>query len=504
MTALGAVVDPFAWWGRVTPDAPALRDRGRGVVRSYRDLDDDATRWAEHLRSRGVGPGHRVGALASNRHELVSLLYGCVRVGAALVPLNWRLAPAELARVIEDARLSLLVVEQGMDTVHPATGERAPARLDLDRDVPAVLSAPRPPRDGPLDATRLDPEAPALVLYTSGSTGRPKGAVLPYRQLLFNAWATCSAWQLGADDVGPISTPFFHTGGWNVFATPLWQAGGCVVLMPAFDPATFLQVLGEEGCTIAFAVPTQYVMLCEDPSWGRALPRLKWFISGGAPCPASLQARIRAAGYRLREGFGMTEFGPNCFAIGADTALSKPGSVGWPVPFVEMRLVDDAGRDVPDGQVGELWLRGPQRFAGYLFSPDRTAEALTLDGWYRSGDLFARDADGAYYVRGRRKQMFISGGENVYPGEVEAALGECDGVAEAVVVGIPDAKWGEVGCAFVQPRGGQTVAPDALLAELRDRLAHYKVPKRLVVLDALPRLATGKVDRNALELEARL
>jgi fatty-acyl-CoA synthase len=275
-----------------------------------------------------------------------------------------------------------------------------------------------------------------------------------------------------------------------------------VVLFVAFDPARFLDALDEEGVTIAFAVPTQFVMLCALPAFGRSLPRLRNFMSGGAPLPQSVADRVRAAGYAIREGFGMTEFGPNCFMISDEAALEKPGSVGWPCPFVEMRLVDEAGHDVEAGAVGEILLRGPQLFSGYLFDPARTAEVMTADGWFCSGDLALRDADGAFYIRGRRKHMFISGGENVFPGEVEAALTECRGVAEAVVVGVPDERWGEVGHAFLFPHVGLALDGAAVLAELRTRLAAYKVPKCVTVLDEPPRLASGKVDRTRLETQA--
>jgi fatty-acyl-CoA synthase len=345
----------------------------------------------------------------------------------------------------------------------------------------------------------LDPEAIGLVLYTSGSTGRPKGAMLPVRQLATNAVATVDAWGLTPDDVAAVSTPFFHTGGWNVFALPLWWIGGTVVLVDGFDPPRWLPMLQAEGCTVAFAVPTQLALVADAPTFGAPVPALRWIIAGGAPCPAALQRRFREAGYAVREGFGMTEFGPNCFTVREGRADAPPGWVGWPVPFAEMRLVDEAGRDVPDGTPGELWLRGPQRFAGYLLDPERTAEAIHAEGWYRSGDVLVRDAEGAYRVFGRRKEMFISGGENVYPGEVEAALVEHPAVSEAVVVAMADATWGEVGCAFVVPRTGTPLDASTLIAHARERLAGYKVPRRVEVLSDLPRLGSGKADRRALE-----
>lgn len=494
--------DPLRTWRRLASERTALVDRGAGRRWSYREMDVEADLWAALLRGLGVGRGDRVAVLAGNRSEVIHLFFACGRIGAALVPLNWRLQPAELSVVLGDAAPRLLFVEAAFreaaeEALRLAGGAPDPPRpvlLDLDHDGPRLLAAdaaPAPP-------VEPGPEDPLLVLYTSGSTGRPKGAVLPRRQLFYNAVATTTAWELGSADVAPISTPLFHTGGWNVFATPLWHRGGTVVLLDGFAADDFLRALREERCTMALTVPTQLLLLMESPLWGVELPALRTFVSGGAPCPASVVERVRAAGYRMHEGYGLTECGPNCFAISDEEALARPGSVGWPVPFLEMRLVDEEGRDVPDGEPGELWLRGPQRFSGYLNDPARTAEALAEGGWLRTGDLAVRDADDAYRICGRRKEMFISGGENVFPGEVEAALADCQGVAESVVIGMPDALWGEVGCAFVTPRAGASLTETDLLAHARTRLAGYKVPKRIVFVDSVPRLGSGKPDRRAL------
>ena len=491
-------VDPIRWWARLTPEKTAIVDRANGMRTSYAALDHAASHWAALFASRGIRPLDRVAALASNRVEMVALFYGCGRVGAALVPLNWRLSSSELSRVLVDAQPTLLVGEERFSGSHHALGADLPW-LDLGREAPAALAASAPEVTS---SGIVQLEHPAMILYTSGSTGAPKGVIISHRQILFNAVATTTAWQLTGTDCGPVSTPFFHTGGWHVFATPLWSQGGTVVLFEAFDPDTFLDGLATEGCTIAFGVPTQFVMMIERASWGRPLPSLRWFISGGAPCPRSLADRIRSSGYQMKEGFGMTECGPNCFAIADEMAVDKPGSVGWPVPFLETRLVDEHGGDVSDETVGELLLRGPQLFSGYLHAADRTAEVMTAEGWLKTGDLASRDGDGAYTIRGRRKDMFISGGENVYPGEVEAALVGCDGVGEAVVVGVSHARWGEVGHAFIQPRAGAHPEPDALIGRLRATLAHYKVPKAFEIVGELPRIGSGKIDRAALRILA--
>ena len=499
--------DPIRWWARFSPDRIALVDRKTGERSSYLDLDRLSDRWLGVLRNElGVVPGDRVAIIMGNRIECVAIFFACARLGAVLVPLNWRLSATELSSVIADASPAVIVGESryafSAKNVEDTKNAKKPTPVwrDVDETAPALLeeySSRGTAQERSTDMV-VDGEDPAMVIYTSGSTGRPKGAVISHRQLLFNAIATNTAWELSSDDVAPITTPFFHVGGWNVFATPLWLIGGCIVLIDQFDPAVFLQALAEEKCTVALCVPTQLMMLAESPQFGVKIPSLRWLICGGAPCPAPLVDRIRSGGYPLRLGYGLTECGPNCFAMSTEDAVATPGSVGRPIIFLEMKLVDESLADVPHGEPGELLLRGPQLFSGYLNAPEKTAEVMTADGWLRTGDLARRDETGAFWICGRRKEMFISGGENVFPGEVEAALTDCPGVAEVVVIGVADPLWGEVGRAFVVPRLNATVTDEQVLAHARGRLGRYKVPKSVVMVSAIPRLGSGKPDRRAL------
>ncbi|HSK20657.1 MAG TPA: AMP-binding protein [Longimicrobiales bacterium] len=492
--------DPIGHWARLAGGRTALVDPTRDQRHTYAELDAIIDRHARVLLSMAVGPGDIVATLAGTRTEHIALFHACGRVGAALSPLNWRLSPAELTPILRNAQPKVLFGEarfRGLaETAMAGAPEVATRCIDVDEELPSLLrSADASPRMTPRPVSAEDA---ALVLYTSGSTGRPKGAVLPHRQILFNALATTSSWELGPGDVALVSTPLFHTGGWNVFATPLWQRGGTVVLFDGFDAAEFLNTMAQHGCTVALTVPTQLLMLTQSTSWGMPLPALRSFFSGGASLPASLGERVRAAGYNLREGYGLTECGPNCFAMPPELAPDRPGVVGWPVQFLDARVVDDAGRDAEDGAAGELWLRGPQRFSGYLRDSERTAEAITADGWLRTGDIVGRGTDGAFSICGRAKEMYISGGENVYPAEVEAALAECDGVAECAVIGVPDEKWGEVGRAFVVRTGETGPGADDLMSMMRRRLAGFKTPRSIIFVEALPRLGSGKIDRTAL------
>ena len=345
----------------------------------------------------------------------------------------------------------------------------------------------------------MDADDPLLILYTSGSTGRPKGAVLPHRQILWNAVATTTAWELTADDVAPVSTPLFHTGGWNVFATPLWHRGGTVVLLDGFDADGFLAAIEEEGCTIALTVPTQLLMLTESAALGpapaasapvrlrrRAVPR----VAGGAGAGGGLHLSrgIRTDGVRPQLLRHLGRRG------GAAARVASAGPCrSW---RCGSRRTTAARR--PPASRASCCCAARRCSPATCAIPEQTAATFTADGWLRTGDLAMRDADGAYRICGRRKEMYISGGENVFPAEVEAALCDCPGVAEAVVVGVPDEKWGEVGRAFVVARADALLTETEVAAHARTRLAGYKVPKSVVILPEIPRLGSGKPDRRAL------
>lgn len=312
--------DALRFWSNIAPLRLALIDRTCDSRQTYAGLNAASDRWASVLRAQGVRRGDLVAVMAGNRHEVAEIFFACGRIGAALVPLNWRLAPAELGLILAHSKPVLLVAEARFRGAleEAARNAASTARwMDLD-DAPRLISA-APAFDAEV---QVEADDPALILYTSGSTGQPKGVIIPHRQILFNAIATTTAWELGPTDIAPVSTPFFHTGGWNVFATPLWHRGGTVVLFDGFDAASFLQGMAEENCTVALTVPTPLVMMRESSRWGIELPALRFLACGGAPCPATLSADVRAGGYTLREGYGLTECGPNCFAFCADIQAS--------------------------------------------------------------------------------------------------------------------------------------------------------------------------------------
>jgi fatty-acyl-CoA synthase len=357
-----------------------------------------------------------------------------------------------------------------------------------------AASSDAEPRRPPLSG-----EDPCCLLYTSGTTGRPKGAVLPHRQVLWNAINTAISWGLGEDDVSIVMTPMFHAGGLFIFLTPLFYVGGKIILARAFDSEATLALIQRERCTVVLGVPTLFQMWLNSPSFAAAdFSHVRYFVSGGAPCPVSLiKAWREAKGGYLRQGYGLTEVGVNCFTMTNEESIARIGSVGKPIFHSRMRIVDHEGRDVVQGQTGELLIWGPHVCSGYWQNPEATAKALQ-DGWFHTGDMARQDNDGYYYLAGRYKDMIISGGENVYAAEVETVFLEHPAVGEAALIGYPDEKWGEVGLMIVVTRPEATATTEELLAFCQGRLARYKIPKRVVFADSLPYSPYGKVIKAEL------
>lgn len=475
------------WLGRraaYTPNKEALvvePEAGGPLRLTYAQWNERANRTAHYLLAAGIERGDRVGVVAQNCVQMLDLLFACGKIGAIFVPYNWRLTEAELGPQVADTEPKLLFTDkEGVGGV--------PIRSFETTDLP---STPPPPVDLSLDD-------PWMILYTGGTTGRAKGAIISHGQATWNAWNTISGWGLSPDERVPLLTPLFHTGGLNVFTTPLVLLGGTTILMGPFDPGALLGVIERERLSVLFMVPTMYQMLQAHPWFARAnLSSVRWAISGGAPCPRPVLEAFWARGIELRQGYGLTEVGPNCFAIPAEAVRTMPGSVGFPIMHNEVRVVDGERLCGP-GEVGELQLRGPHVSVGYWRRPDATLEA-NPDGWFRTGDLVYRDENGFFFIVDRKKEMFISGGENVYPVEVETAIYEHPAVAEAAVVGVEDPQWGEVGKAFVALKPEATLSEEELLRFLRGRLARYKVPKSVEFLAALPRSAAGKILKRQLK-----
>lgn len=497
-----------------TADSPRADQRW-----TYAEAHERSLMWTGRLKAEGVGAGDRVTLLAHNTIETFALLFACAELGATLIPLNWRLTPTELAYQLERTRPAAVLGDasflQTLSAMRGATpGFGAPlSPLVPGLPVPIALATgpEAPPTEGPGSAL----DAPWVMLFTSGSTGRPKGALLSHAQLHWNAVNTTLACDLGRDDSTLTFTPLFHTGGLNCLSTPLLHRGGRVVVTRGFDPTEALHLIESERISLLMGVPTIFQMMAEHARFaGADLSSVRDALCGGAPLSVPLLRLYLGRGIPLRQGFGLTEVGPNCFSMPAKDAERKAGSVGLPIHHVDARLVraDHAGTglvECDDNEPGELILSGPAVCSGYFEDPVATAKSL-VDGWFHTGDVLSRDPEGFFWVSGRIKEMYISGGENVYPAEVEAALLRCSGVREAAVIGVPDERWGEVGAAFVTvdraaPEDGDGEDADraaAVLAELRGHLAKFKIPKTVTVCESMPRTASGKIDKPKLRGEA--
>lgn len=492
------VADWLSRRARCTPERTALILEPGGERFTYAELDGRAQRAARVLGALGVGPGDRVSILAENGPAHLDLLFGCARLGAILVPLNWRLAAPELARLLDDAAPRVLVWGPGFAAVADGATAQGIACLPLE-GAPGweerLANAP----DLELPEAAAAGDDPWMILYTGGTTGQPKGALLTYASVAANALNTIAGWQLRPDDVVPIALPLFHTGGLHVFTTPLLALGGTIVLTRGrFDPGRMLDIIERHRATLVFLVPTMFQSVMADPRFAASdWSSVRFCISGGAPCPLPVYEAYWGKGLVFKQGYGLTEAGPNNFAMPDHEVRRKVGSVGLPILGAAIRLVDGAGRTVPAGAVGEVVIAGPHLCRGYWRNPGATAEAIR-GGWLHTGDLAYRDEEGYHYIVDRKKDMFISGGENVYPAEVEAALYTHPAVAECAVIGVPDPKWGEAGRAFVVLRPGAAAAPEELRQHLRARLAAYKVPKTVEFRTGLPRSAAGKILKREL------
>lgn len=468
------------------PMREALWADGRWLT--YGELNRRAARLAARLHALGVGHGDRVGILALNHVAHFDLLLAAAKIGCIYTPFNHRLSAEETRALFDYVRPALLLADAANRKLAECFSG---PQLALD-DYEAWLAN--------ADLGSLPARSPCtgasahMLLFTGGSTGTPKGALIPYRQTLANSRATVRGWRLKRSDCAIQATPCFHAA-LNVYATPLLAIGGRVVLMSGFEPGEYLRLMQQHRATQLFMVPTMYRMLAEHPDFATAdFSSVQGAISGGAPCPPALRDLFAARGIGFRQGFGMTEVGVNCFVISETEAQTHPLAVGRPLPGLQVVIRQADGRPCAVDAVGELTLRGPQVCTGYFEREHEWAECIR-DGWFWTGDLARADAGGLHFITGRRKEMFISGGENVYPAEVEALLYAHPEVLECAVLGVPHESWGEVGLAAIALREGSRLDTAAFGAWVKPRLAGYKRPREFLFMPALPKTAAGKFNK---------
>jgi fatty-acyl-CoA synthase len=488
------IVDPIATNSRSAPNNLAIGDAETGRRYSYGELNrlvDRAAAWL--VGELGPATGARVATLSRNHPNMMILHFACARAGAIFVPYNWRLATAEIAALMADAAPTLFFHDPEFEV--PPFGGPIYALAELET---LIANAPATP---PAHARR-DFEAPTTLLYTSGTSGLPKGVMMSESNAIWGAYNYIIGNDVGTSSAFLCDMPLFHTAGLFAAARVPLTAGGAVWISKGFDAAKTLARIADPalGITDYFSVPQMAQMLWNEPGFDPAMMRgLKGYATGGAPNPTAQIERFARAGINMSNGFGMSETGSNFGMPVADKELliAKAGSCGLPYIAIQTRIVDDAGQDVAAGETGELWLRGPSITRGYWNKPEVTAAAFEGD-WFKTGDAALIDDDGFFYLVDRKKDMYISGGENVYPAEVEAVIAELEDVAESAVIGVADEKWGEVGRAFVIPKAGATFSPDVIIAHCRNRLAKFKVPSSVVITDTIPRTASGKVQKHLL------
>lgn len=487
----------------LTPERVALRETIDGPDVTFAEWEARANRTANLLRSLGVGKGDRIAVYASNCPEYMDLFWAAGKLGAILQNLNWRLTVHELTSIVADGEPTLLIYSDDwlkqVDQLRPtlttvksivALGEGAEGDVSFSErdDQPDTIG----------DLPELDLDDPWGIYYTGGTTGTPKGAILTHGNLFWNSVNTITSWGITCDHVAPLQLPFFHIGGPNIFMVPLVHVGGTTILCREFDLDETFRLIAEGHITHYVGVPTMYQMIQSDPRWDEAdFSQLELVISGGAPCPLPVMQKFWDKGIDFKMGYGLTEAAGNNFWLPPDRVRDKTTSVGHPIFHIAMKVVAEDGSECGPDEPGELWIRGPHVTPGYWRRPEATAETI-VDGWLHTGDVAVRDKEGFYTIIGRSKEMYISGGENVYPAEVESVILSFESVAEAAVVGIPHDKWGEVGRACVVPAPGADYDEVALRAFLDERLARYKVPREIVVLDELPKTAIGKIDKKLL------
>ncbi|MFI6493353.1 long-chain fatty acid--CoA ligase [Streptomyces sp. NPDC050564] len=474
---------------RKTPHRTALIHGDRSV--DYAELYSRTTRLAHALRALGLRRGDRIAYLGPNHPAYLETLFAAGVLGAVFVPLNPRLAGPEIAYQLGDSGAKALLYAPSLAGLVAGLPGSTDVRTFVevgDRYEELIAGADDEAMDQPVTANDT-----CIIMYTSGTTGRPKGAMLTHGNLTWNAVNVLVDHDLITDERALVSAPLFHTAGLNMLTLPVLLKGGTCVLVESFDPAATFDLIERHRITFMFGVPTMFDQVARHPRWADAdLSSLRILTCGGSPVPTPLIAAYQERSLTFLQGYGMTEAAPGTLFLDAEHAVGKAGSAGVPHFFSDVRVVRPDFTPVDVGETGEVVVRGPHVMPGYWGLPDETA-AVFADGWFRSGDAARIDEDGYVFIVDRIKDMIISGGENIYPAEIEDLLLAHPDIVECAVIGVADDKWGEVPRAVVVAREGVELDPDAVLASLTGRLAKYKIPKSVVIADELPRTASGKL-----------
>jgi len=480
---------------KLSPHTVAIVHAEKGMNWTYSELNRRAASAACWLKKQGVAKGDRVALMSPNHIAYFDLLFACTKLGAIFVPINWRLASYEIDYILKDCTPKLIgfhshfakkIAELDYVKLEPITFE-----IDQEEYFNQSFALE--------EEVEINERDPLAILYTGGTTGKPKGVVLSHQSIIWNGLNTVLSWNLSKEDTTLTYMPLFHTGGLNALSIPLLMVGGKVVIASEYHPIEAIHYLNQYHCTIVLLVPTMYHMMVNSDEFKKSrFPTVKIFLSGGAPCSLEIYKAFQSKGLTFKEGYGLTEAGPNNFYIDPDKVGEKLGSVGKPMLFNIVKIIKEDGTPAMDDEVGELLIKGNHVFLNYWNNPEATEEALSSD-WLHTGDLAKKDHDGYYYIVGRKKEMIITGGENVYPLEVEHWIAELPQVAEVAVVGLPDQKWGEIVAAFIVLKENEKVTREDIKEHCARKLGNYKIPKSIIFLDQLPKTHVGKINKKELK-----
>lgn len=461
-----------------------------------------------------IRKGDRVALMAKNNVAHFILFFALQRLGVILVPINFRLTQIEAQYILEDCGAKLFIHDSEFCNYADIFSKQIFTRNG--QETQPLITWPIKELVSYIEINLLESkiskaqinknflsfdsefEDPVMILYTSGTTGKPKGAVITHKMIFWNSINTGLRLNLTQEDVTLCFLPLFHTGGWNVLSTPLLHRGGKLIFLEKFEPELVLQMCDKHKVTILFGVPTTMEMMSRSDAFKKInLESVRYAIVGGEPMPLEAIETWHQKGIPVRQGYGLTEFGPNVFSLNESDSIRKMGSIGFPNFYIDANILDSEGNACGPGEIGELVLKGPMCMKEYWNRPEATRETIVND-WLHTGDLVKKDEEGFYYVVGRKKDMYISGGENVYPAEVEQVLYKYPGVREVGVIGVPDPKWGEVGKAFIAMESGKSFEEEEIIKYCKEKIAKFKVPKYFVRLEELPKGDSGKILKREL------
>jgi fatty-acyl-CoA synthase len=481
---------------RLSPNKKAIIDEDTNKSWTYEAVNKRSSSVAGWLKSQGVKKGDRVALLSPNDISYFDLLLACGKIGAIFVPLNWRLSEHELNEILLDCSPLLLGIHQKFENMFTSLKALVPSSFYVGESMYEEITALLDRSNDIEPISELDPLA---IIYTGGTTGKPKGVVLSHQSIQWNAINTILSWNLSDEDVTINYMPMFHTGGLNALSLPILMTGGTVVIGDQYTGQKVVHSIQQYNCTIILLVPTMYHLLIQTEEFQRSkFPTMKVFLSGAAPCPFHVYEAFQKKGLAFKEGYGLTEAGPNNFFIHPEEAQVKRGSVGRPMLFNSIKLEKEEGQEAAVNEVGELLIKGKHSFSHYWNNELATLETKK-EGWIHTGDLARKDEDGFHYIVGRKKDMIITGGENVYPLEIEHWLAAHPEVDEVAVIGLPDEKWGELVAAFIVQKHPQPLDEQELIAYCERKLGRYKIPKKFISLNELPKTHVGKIDKKRLK-----